>query len=93
MDNEGHGMNSRLTIVTGTFSYLDNENHTAGSTPQGPNSNDLGAHAPLGLDQQKNDHLRSIHTFVQLLPELYPLVIAHFSMPPTGVCQLTLNGQ
>ena len=98
MYNEGYGMNSRLTILTGTFSYLDDETHTAEPTLQGHNSSDLGAHAPLGLDKQKNDHLvlRSIYVFV-LLGVARAIPVGHFwadfTMPATGVRQFTMNGQ
>ena len=68
IDSEGYGINRRLKILTGKYSYVHNETHRATPTRQVHNSRDLGAHALLGLDQQKNDHLRSEYVFALLLP-------------------------
>ena len=98
MDDEGYGRNKRLlvTILTGKYSYVDNETHRAAPTRQGHNSGDLGAHAVIGLNQHKNDHLRSMYVFV-LLGVARAIPVGHFwadfTMPATGVRQFTMNGQ
>ena len=95
IDSEGYGISQRLKILTGKYSYVDNETHRAAPTRQGHNSGDLGAHAVIGLNQHKNDHLRSMYVFV-LLGVARAIPVCHlwadFAMTgTTGGCQLTTD--
>ena len=85
IDSEGYGINQRLTILTGKYSYVDR----AAPTRQGYNSKDLGAHALIGLSQHKNDHQRSI-CLRTAVARAIPVcrLWADFAMTATtGVCQ------
>ena len=66
IDSEGYGINQRLKILASQYPYVDNKTHRAAPTRQGHNSRYLGAHALIGLNQRKNDHLRSMYVFVLL---------------------------